>query len=155
MATYPYYPYQSYYPVYQPMIQQPTQPPVQQPVQQPSYSSGIIWVDDEKEAALYPIAPNNAVALWEKSGKKAYMKKADATGKPAMTTYDLVERKEETEVQDVSYATKDDYAAVVGVVKEFSEKVSALTSELESMKGDLYGIAGKKKAKKVVEDDDA
>ena len=154
MATYPYYPYQSYYPVYQPMIQQPTQPPVQQPVQQPSYSSGIIWVDDEKEAALYPIAPNNAVALWEKSGKKAYMKKADATGKPSMTTYDLVERKEEAEVQDVSYATKDDYAAVVGVVKEFSEKVSALTAELESMKGDLYGIAGKKKAKKVVEDDD-
>lgn len=153
MATYPYYPYQSYFPVYQPMIQQPTQP--QPPVQQPSYSSGIIWVDDEKEAALYPIAPNNAVALWEKSGKKAYMKKADATGKPAMTVYDLVERKEEEEVQDVSYATKDDYAAVVGVIKEFSEKVTALTSELESMKGDLYGIAGKKKAKKVVEDDDA
>lgn len=157
MATYPYYPYQSYYPVYQPMIQQPTQPPVQQIQQQPTqaYSSGIIWVDDEKEAALYPIAPNNAVALWEKSGKKAYMKKADATGKPAMTVYDLVERKEEEEVQDVSYATKDDYAAVVGVIKEFSEKVTALTSELESMKGDLYGIAGKKKAKKVVEDDDA
>jgi len=157
MATYPYYPYQTYYPVYQPMIQQPIQPSVQQQPAQPtqSYSSGIIWVDDEKEAALYPIAPNNAVALWEKSGKKAYMKKADATGKPAMTVYDLVERKEEEEVQDVSYATKDDYAAVVGVIKEFSEKVTALTAELESMKGDLYGIAGKKKSKKVVEDDDA
>lgn len=152
MATYPYYPMTAYpyYPVYQP-VQQPTQQPQ---IQQPSFSSGIIWVDDEKEAALYPIAPNNAVALWEKSGKKAYMKKADATGKPNMTTYDLVERKEEPEAQDVSYATKDDYAAVVAVIKEFSEKVTALTSELESMKGDLYGIAGKKKAKKVVEDDD-
>ena len=152
MATYPYYPFQSYYPTY-PVMPQPVQ--IQQPqTQSQSYSGGIIWVDDEKEAALYPIAPNNAVALWEKSGKKAYMKKADATGKPTMTVYDLVERKEEEEVQNVSYATKDDYAAVVGVIKEFSEKVSALTSELEYMKGDLYGIAGKKKSKKAVEDDD-
>ena len=31
--------------------------------------TGIIWVSGVQEAQLYPVAPNNAVALWENSGK--------------------------------------------------------------------------------------
>lgn len=166
-------PYQNYYPasyqpVYQQGYQQPT-PTVQQAQPQQSFSpapvsNGIMWVDDEREAAMFPVGPNNAVALWEKSGKRAYMKKADATGKPTMTVYDLVERAESPSGSANSgdnkvpvYATKDELGAVVGVVKDYSETLSNIKSEIETMKGDLYGVAGRKRVvKKQVEvEDDA
>lgn len=155
---YGYNPYQ-YYPMYQ---QQQAQPPAQQPVQQ-TYSpvinqSGIIWVSGESEASLFPIAPNNAVALWSKDGKAIFLKSADATGKPSMKVYDLVERAESvsdgTSPSDVklpSYATKDDLSAVVGVVEGFNNLIGSLKSDVDALKGDMYGIAGKKKSKKVVE----
>ena len=168
---YPFYqtPYQNYYPasyqpVYQQGYQQPT-PTVQQTQPQQSFSpapvsNGIMWVDDEREAAMFPVGPNNAVALWEKSGKRAYMKKADATGKPTMTVYDLVERTETPHDNGNSgdnkvpaYATKDELGAVVGVVKDYSEALSNIKSEIETMKGDLYGVAGRKRVVKKQETD--
>ena len=172
--AYPYQSYQNpyqqgYYPMYQqPQYQQPVQQPMPQTAQQ-TYSpvinqNGIIWISGESEAAMYPIAPNNAVALWEKSGKTIYLKSADATGKPTMRVYDLVERaetasesSEKTDGKTDEYAKKSDLAAVVGVVKGFDELLGSLKSDIDTMKGDMYGIAGKKKAKKpveVVEDDE-
>lgn len=159
---YSYNPYQ-YYPMYQqPQYQQPIQQvpqnvQTQQPVQPTVYSNGIIWVGNEHEAEMFPVGPNNAVALWESSGKRAYMKKADATGKPTMTVYDLVERSEAVESSEKAsdktdeYARKSDLAAVVGVVKSFDELIGSLKSDIDTIKGDMYGIAGKKKAKKPVE----
>ena len=44
------------------------------------------------EAANYPVAPNNAVTLWDSNSPVVYLKQADASGKPSMKTYDLVER---------------------------------------------------------------
>ena len=144
--AYPYQSYQNPYlnpyqqcPAYQPQIQQAPQMPMQ---------SGIVWVSGMMEAQNYPIAPNNAVALWEKSGKTIYLKSADATGKPTLVTYDLVERTaQEPEQTATAYATKDDLSGVVGVL-------SSLKSEIETMKGDLYGIAGKKKTVKKTEGED-
>lgn len=176
--AYPYQSYQNpyqqgYYPMYQqPQYQQPIQQPVQQPIQQTApqtYSpvinqNGIIWISGEQEAAMYPIAPNNAVALWAKDGKTIYLKSADATGKPTMRIYDLVERAESvseaTEKADRKsdeYATKRDLAAVVGVVKGFDDLISGMKADIEKMNGDLYGIAGKKRTVKKpveVEEDD-
>ena len=172
--AYPYQSYQNpyqqgYYPMYQqPQYQQPVQQPMPQTAQQ-TYSpvinqNGIIWISGESEAAMYPIAPNNAVALWEKSGKTIYLKSADATGKPTMRVYDLVERAEtasetpeKADGKTDEYAKKSDLAAVVGVVKGFDELLGTLKSDIDTIKGDMYGIAGKKKAKKqveVVEDDE-
>lgn len=166
--AYPYY----NYPSYQPSFYQPQMPQyqMQQPVQQTqNYSpvinqSGIIWISGPQEAQMYPIAPNNAVALWEKSGKVIYLKQADATGKPTITAYDLVERTQSAsdgasseDVKAPTYATKDELSAVVGVVKGFDELLGSLKSDIDTMKGDMYGIAGKKKAKKqaeVIEDDE-
>lgn len=162
--AYPYYnynPYQNYYqPNYQP-IQNMNQPMMAQNVQSQApaqtYSpainqSGIIWVSGAMEAQSYPIAPNNAVALWEKSGKVIYLKQADATGKPTMTVYDLVERDQTASEgfgdQNTEYATKSDLSAVVGVVKGFDELIGSIKSDVEAMKGDMYGIAGKKKTAK-------
>lgn len=160
MAYNSYYPatYQPYYyPQYQQNFQQiqPQQQNFQQQVQQPvvqNNPSGIVWISSEKDAMLYPVAPNNAVALWNQNEPVVYLKQADASGKPTMKTYDLVERAEtQTEtakaapISNVNYATKEDLGAVVGVVNGIDKIIGGMKSEIESMKGDLYGIAGKKK----------
>ena len=116
-------PYTPYYPTYQyyqpPMpdqlaqlrqgqmqnMQQPLQqPPMQQPIQQPS----IVWVPNEQAAREYLVAPNSAVTLWDSSAPVVYLKQADASGKPTLTTYDLVERTQRPvqaqQVPSVEYA---------------------------------------------------
>lgn len=146
--AYPYY--TPYYPTYQ--SYQPT--------------TGIVWVNSASEAQAYPIAPNNAVVLWEKSGKSIYLKQADATGKPTITTYDLAERAEtpsanisQEEVKLPAYATKSELDAISSVLSGFDASVASAKSEIDSlkadietMKADMYGIAGKRK-KKVTEDE--
>lgn len=151
--VYPYYPnYQQFFP----QNYQPIQPPPQPPQPQQPTPSGIIWISGLMEAQSYPVAPNNAVVLWENSGKVIYLKQADATGKPTIRIYDLVERTETASNASASpddktndYVTKDELKTLVGAVK-------GLAGEIETMKGDLYGVAGRKKAvKKEATDDDA
>lgn len=155
------------YPQYQPTPQMPQQPVVQnaqqtaQSVQtQMASPSSIIWVRNQNDAALFPVSPNNAVALWDQSAPAVYLKQADASGKPSMKIYDLVERTEtpsedanESSNKSTAYATKDELGAVVGVVKGFDELLGSLKSDIDTIKGDMYGIAGKKKATKKVKDD--
>ena len=171
--AYPYYnfsPYQSYYtqqiPQYQQFQAQQYQPQIQQqPASQPTNYAGRIWVNGRNEADFYPVAPNNAVDLWDRDGKTLYQKKADATGKPSVIVCDVVERAQSvsdgTPAEDVktpAYATKDELSAVVGVVKGFDELLGSLRADIDTMKGDMYGIAGKKKAarktQEVAEDDE-
>ena len=160
--AFPYYnPYQPQYQTYYPY--QPIQQPQQQPYNPVANQSGIIWVSGANEASMYPIAPNNAVALWSRDGKTIFLKSADATGKPSMKVYDLVERAEnasdgvsDTDSKQPAYATKDELKTVVDAVRGIDSYVSSMKSDIEKMSGDLYGIAGKKKAtkKKEAEDDD-
>ena len=111
-------------PQYQPApsMQYPTPQPQSQ---QPSGGQSIIWVPNEKAANEFIVAPNNAVTLWDMNAPVVYVKKADASGKPSMTTYDLVER-----VQAVITPT----AARKGMMeeyvtrKEFDELVAKLTA---------------------------
>lgn len=134
--------------------------PVQQANQQPQYVSavqnvapvqnGIIWVSGDDEANAFPLAPNNAVRLWHRTKPIVYFKEADASGRAAIKAYDLVEHVEVVpEASDTKaakdYATKDELGAVVGVVKGFDELLAAIKTDVETMKGDMYGIAGKKK----------
>ena len=97
MPNYPYYGYQPYQPYQPPMADQlmqlrqnQYQPNMQQVPQQQAPS--IVWVQSEAEAMTYPIAPNNAVTLWDSNAPVIYLKQADASGKPSMKIYDLVER---------------------------------------------------------------
>ena len=98
-------PYVYQQPIYNqpPMMQEPMMRPQYQPAPsmqyptpqpQPQQSGGqsIIWVPNEKAANEFIVAPNNAVTLWDMNAPVVYVKKADASGKPTMTTYDLVER---------------------------------------------------------------
>lgn len=154
--AFPYYQqnYQQYYPAsYQPMqMQQPQQmqQAVNQQVNPVANQNGIIWISGESEAAMFPIAPNNAVALWDRNGKVIYLKSADATGKPTMAIYDLVKRENaEPDGEPAhSYATKEDLGQVVDVMKDYTAMLDTLKTDVEAIKGDMYGIAGKKKTAK-------
>lgn len=108
MPNYPYY-YQPYQPPMADQLMQLRQnqfQPMQQPAQQQSPS--IVWVQSEMEAASYPVAPNNAVTLWDSNTPVVYLKQADASGKPSMKVYDLVERTQRPvqaqQVPSVEYA---------------------------------------------------
>ena len=112
--------YTPYYSGYQPMYYQPPmadqltqlrqqqyQPPMPQQAPQ-QVSPSIVWVQSEMEAANYLVAPNSAVTLWDSNAPVVYLKQADASGKPTMKTYDLVERNQRplqsSQVSAVEYA---------------------------------------------------
>ena len=141
MAFNPYY-QNPYYP--QPMpdnlmqmrqqqMMQPAPPPVPQ---NPVATGGVQWVSSEQEARGYLIAPNSAVALWDSTAPTVYLKQADASGKPTLKIYDLVERAE-------TARTAPQGKGVEFVTREEFDRLAALVGELK----------GKKK-RKVEEDED-
>ena len=130
--------YPNYFPTYQNPYQQSFFQPTQ-PVQQPIQQNGIIWVSGDDEALAYPIAPNNAVRLWHSSQPIVYFKSADASGKPSIKAYELVERAQNRvqpqESKVTEYATKSE--------------LEALSSAVEAIKSEL-----KKKKKREVDEDE-
>ena len=158
--AYPYYVSSAY-----PGVYAPTYPPAgqsfqPQPAVLPAMQNGIIWVSGDAEAMQYPVAPNNAVRLWHSTQPIVYYKSADASGKPSLESYNLVKREigasDSPQEQNgkLDYATKDELGAVVGVVKGFDEVVSGIRADIETMKGDLYGVAGRQRAVKKQEAED-
>lgn len=130
--AYPYF--NPYYP--QPMpdnlmqmrqqqMMQPMQQPMSQPVQQNQIAQGgVQWVSGEQEARGYLIAPNSAVALWDSTAPTVYLKQSDASGKPTLKIYDLVERTETApnaqKKPGVEFVTREEFdrlAALVGEIK--------------------------------------
>lgn len=131
--------YQPAYQVpYQPQYQQQYQPQYPQQYSQPqqTQNGGMIWVENYNEAAMYPVAPNAAVVLWDRSNPCVYVKKADATGKPSLTIYDLVERKENTQQENGAanplYATKTDLKAVSDTVEALRDGLKEMRLKIES-----------------------
>lgn len=161
------YPQVPYYPQYQPQIQQQV-PMMQQtaqqtaPVQQASPAqtpSTIIWVNGEKEAALYPVTSNSAVALWDSANPVIYLKQADASGKPTMRTYDLVERVEVTrdaaQIDPSVIVTKADLASLVSVVGAMQGDIDKIKEEMGNLASQAVKRAvGAKPKKEPVNDDD-
>lgn len=128
------------YGVYQqPIYSQPQMPQMQEPMMQmrPQYQApaqqvpqsggqSIIWVPNEQAANDFIVAPNNAVTLWDMNAPVVYVKKADASGKPTMTTYDLVER---TQAHPTPASAQPEPAIEYVTRKDFDElaaKVAAL-----------------------------
>lgn len=141
MAFNPYY-QNPYYP--QPMpdnlmqmrqqqMMQPAPPPVPQ---NPVATGGVQWVSSEQEARGYLIAPNSAVALWDSTAPTVYLKQSDASGKPTLKIYDLVERAE-------TPRTAPQEKGVEFVTREEFDRLAALVGEIKS-----------KKKRKVEEDED-
>lgn len=88
--AFPYYQPYPYYPQPVPdQLAQLRQNQFQQPRQE---APSIVWVQSEQEALNYLVAPNSAVTLWDSNSPVVYLKQADASGKPSLKVYDLVER---------------------------------------------------------------
>lgn len=106
-----------------PMYQQPQYQPQQQIQQQ---SGGINWVNSDADAANFLMAPNSAATLWRVDGKTVYLKQTDATGKPSMKIYDLVERglapAAAPQAPAGEYVTKEDFEALVARVDALGGK---------------------------------
>lgn len=146
--------FNSGYPIYYPQMyyQTPVAYQATTPNQIPGAQGGILWVSGEQEAQNYPVAPNNAVALWDSTRATVYLKQADASGKPSIKTYDLTERTESTRVafsppqgdKDTHYAKKSDVDAL-------SDTVEDLRAEIESFKKE---VTKKTRKREVTEDDE-
>ena len=131
---YPYYPYQQ--PIYQPpmadqlaQLRQNQFQQMQQPQQfqqaQPA-STSIVWVQSEAEAMTYPVAPNSAVTLWDSNFPVVYLKQADASGKPSIKIYDLVERNSRPVQAPVAPAVE---YAPLSRLEALEAKIEALTAK--------------------------
>lgn len=106
---------------------QPMAPQMPQAPQNPVAQGGVQWVSGEQEARGYLIAPNSAVALWDSTAPTVYLKQADASGKPTLKIYDLVER---TETAPAAPQQK----GVEFVTREEFDKLAALVGELKGKK---------------------
>lgn len=165
--AYPYTSYQggnlyqtgTFYPQYQQPIQnQMQQVGFNQQMQnapQPVMQNGYIWVSGFDEVNAFPVAPNNSVRLWHKSKPIVWFKTADASGRPTIEAFDLVKRTElddsEPSEQNQEYALKSDLASFASAVSGINQIVTALKTDVDTIKSDVYGLAGKKKtAKKTV-----
>lgn len=114
-----------YYPQYpQPMQDNLAQ--LRQPMQQPQMQSGVQWVSSEQEARSYLVAPNCAVALWDSSAPRVYLKQADASGKPMFKGYDLVERSESAPAAPQNaagnFVTREEFDKLAASVRALSGK---------------------------------
>lgn len=140
MAFNPYY-QNPYYP--QPMpdnlmqmrqqqMMQPAPPPVPQ---NPVATGGVQWVSSEQEARGYLIAPNSAVALWDSTAPTVYLKQSDASGKPTLKIYDLVERAETAsnapQKPGVEFVTRKEFDALAALVGEIKSKKKRKVEEDE------------------------
>ena len=102
---------------------------------QQQQSVGLVWIDGYNEAAMYPIAPNAAVLLRDKSDPSViYLKWADATGKPSMLTFD--ERKEPQPTSKprqtqsaAEYATKADLAGVLAEMDGLKQRLDIIAAK--------------------------
>lgn len=98
------------------------QPMMGQAAQQTQGTPSIIWVPNAQAAEGYLVAPNSAVVLWDSSAPVVYLKQTDASGKPSMKTYDLVER---TSIPHPQPAAQE------------PDGITVLKSEVERLKSEL------------------
>lgn len=140
MAFNPYY-QNPYYPqaipdnlmqMRQQQMMQSAPPPVPQ---NPVATGGVQWVSSEQEARGYLIAPNSAVALWDSTAPTVYLKQADASGKPTLKIYDLVERTETAsnapQKQGAEFVTRKEFDALAALVGELKGKKKRKVEEDE------------------------
>ena len=106
--------------------QPPQMQPLTQPPQNPIAQGGVQWVSGEQEARSWMIAPNAAVALWDSTAPTVYLKQADASGKPTLKIYDLVERAENApdraNAKPVEFVTRKEFDALAAIVGEIKAK---------------------------------
>ncbi len=118
-----------------PQIPQIPQMPQMPLMQNPVAQGGVQWVAGRPEAENWLIAPNSAIALWDSTAPVVYLKQADASGKPTLKTYDLVERlASASDAQKTStpeYVTRKEFDALAALVGEIKGKKKRKVEEEE------------------------
>lgn len=118
-----------------PQIPQIPQIPQMPLMQNPVAQGGVQWVAGRPEAENWLIAPNSAIALWDSTAPVVYLKQADASGKPTLKTYDLVERlASASDAQKTSppeYVTRKEFDALAALVGEIKGKKKRKVEEGE------------------------
>ena len=103
--------------------------------QNPLPQSGVQWVSGEQEARSWMVAPNAAVALWDSTAPTVYLKQADASGKPTLKVYDLVERlasaPDTQKAPAAEYVTRKEFDALAALVSEMKGKKKRKVEEEE------------------------
>jgi hypothetical protein len=103
--------------------------------QNPLPQSGVQWVSGEQEARSWMVAPNAAVALWDSTAPTVYLKQADASGKPTLKIYDLVERlasaPDAQKAPAAEYVTRKEFDALAVLVSEMKGKKKRKVAEEE------------------------
>ena len=122
--------------------QMQTMPPQQIPqipqiplMQNPVAQGGVQWVAGRPEAENWLIAPNSAIALWDSTAPVVYLKQADASGKPTLKTYDLVERlasaSDAQKTYPPEYVTRKEFDALAALVGKIKGKKKRKVEEEE------------------------
>lgn len=81
--------------------------------------NGILWVQGEAGAKSYMVAPGNSVLLMDSERSAFYIKTADASGMPALRTFEYVERSgapqqavQPPAQQNVEFVTRAEFEAL-------------------------------------------
>lgn len=91
----------------------------------------IIWVPNYQAAENYMVAPNSAVVLWDSSSPVIYLKQCDASGKPTLKTYDLIERAENNQPQKSDVDNEE--------ISKIKSEITSIKAEIEKMKNEVIG----------------
>lgn len=102
------------------------QPTTQQTAQQPS---PIIWVQNHQAAENYMVAPNSAVVLWDSNVPVIYLKQCDASGKPNLKIYDLIERTENNQSQKPDVNNDE--------INNIKNEITNIKAEIEKMQNEI------------------
>lgn len=128
-----------------PQQQQPTQPQLQP--QQSYHQNGFVRVRDENEARMYPVAPGNSITFVNENAPYCYTKTVNMgqLDRPIFEKYRLV-REDDGPAQPET-AHKPAEAPPIDLSKyALASDLESFRAEIETIKSDLYGLAGKKKA---------
>lgn len=125
---------------------QPYSPPIPDQLAQLRYNQGMqqgfqgfgqqqnsderIWVQGKNAAEAYLVAANGFVRLWDSNGQVFYEKRADASGRPCMETYEykrLGAELPKTETENKSS------------VNDYSKEIDSLKVRLAALEKRLNG----------------
>lgn len=103
-------------------MQQPVQ--MMPPPMRPQPSTSPLWVQGEAGAKAYPVAPGNTVILMDVENSTFYLKSVDASGIPAMRTFDYRERTaaqnppvQAAQMPTSDYVTRSEFEALRGKIE--------------------------------------
>lgn len=71
------------------------------------------WVQGEEAAKALPVAPGTEVMLMDSEAPVIYKKSADASGRPILRIFDMVERLPNQSQNEGNFVTKDELTSAV------------------------------------------